>query len=206
MTADIICHGTPSPLAFQGWLAALESFRGMSVVRYDHRPKNTGWGHVERIVWEDGTVEQQTRWADAWRRYFYDDRSLRPSCYQCPYTKTVRDSDITIADFWGVEGTTCARPDDGALGVSLVLANTPQGLRVLSHIDADLIEAKLESAIPGNPMLLRPTSSKGDRKPVWASLYRDGMLGMMRRNRFLLSPAIWVAVRARATIKRLLRR
>lgn len=204
MTADIICHGTPSPEAFQGWLAELELARGKRVVRYEHRPKSPGWGHVERISWDDGSMEQGTRWADAWRRYFYDNRSLRPSCYRCPYTVVAdRPGDVTIADFWGIGDTPFARPDDAVLGVSLALVNSPRGLNVLSQADVSLIEVPIEAALPRNPMLLHPSSAKGDRAPVWESLHRDGMLGMMRRDRFLLSPARQLVVRAKALIKRM---
>ena len=206
MTADIICHGTPSPEVFQGWLSALESVRENAVAHYEHRPKTLGWGHVERITWANGPMEQRTRWANAWRLYFYDDRSLRPSCYRCPYTVTDgRPGDVTIADFWGIENTPFSRSDDAMLGVSLVLANTASGLEVLSNVDADFEATPIEVALPRNPMLQRPSSVKSDRVLVWESLYHNGILRMMRRNRFLLSPVRQLIARTKAIIKKILR-
>lgn len=51
MTADIVCHGVPSPGIFQGWLAELERARGSQITEYAHRPKTMGWGHIERVEW-----------------------------------------------------------------------------------------------------------------------------------------------------------
>lgn len=206
LTADVVCHGVPSPEAFRGWIATLESARGRVVVGYEHRPKNFGWGHFENIIWNDGSVEHRTRWADAWRRYFYDDRSLRPSCYRCPYTKIARDSDITIADFWGIENTPYYLSEDKIYGVSLVLANTSHGLYALSQTDADYVKADLELALPRNPMLQRSTLLKDNRSVVWESLYRDGMLAMMRNHHFLLPRIYQIAAKAKSVFKRTIRR
>lgn len=207
MTADIVCHGVPSPGVFRGWLAELERMRGARVVRYEHRPKSRGWAHFERITWEDGRVEQGTRLAEAWKRLFYGNRMLRPSCYGCPYTVTRgRPGDVTIADFWGVEATPHARSGDAALGVSLVLVNGSAGLRMLSELDADLGVATLAEALPRNPMLERPSACEGEHDEPWRGLYADGMLGMARRQRYLASPARHVAMRAKRALKRFLGR
>lgn len=32
--------------------------------------------------------------------------TLRPSCYQCKFARIERVSDITLADFWGIEEAT----------------------------------------------------------------------------------------------------
>lgn len=207
MTADIICHGVPSPEVFQGWLAELERARGARVVRYGHRPKSRGWGHVERVTWEDGHIEQGTRYSEAWKRLFYGNRMLRPSCYRCPYTVTEgRPGDLTVADFWGVEGTQHARNDDAALGVSLVLANRGEGLQLLRRLDLDLEAAALAEALPRNPMLERPSAYEGDRSEPWRLLYGEGMLPMVRRERYLASPARFIASGAKRAAKRILGR
>lgn len=207
VTSDIVCHGVPSPGVFRGWLAELERARGARVVSYEHRPKSAGWGHFERVAWEDGRTEQRTRYSEAWKRLFYGNRMLRPSCYRCPYTVTEgRPGDLTIADFWGVEGTPHARGDDGALGVSLVLANGAAGLRILSGLDVDCEPATLAEALPRNPMLERPSVCDGDRDASWRELYEGGMLPMVKRERYLASPARFLVSRAKRALKRILGR
>ena len=204
--ADIVCHGVPSPALFQEWLRVLEDAKDKAVARYEHRPKSMGWGHFERVTFADGSSEQMTRWSEAWKAYFYDNRSLRPSCYRCPYTVSEdRSGDVTIADFWGIENTPLAGVRDG-LGVSLVLANTPAGLALLPRLGVDLWESTLADAWPRNPMLERPSTYEGERGEVWRDLYEKGLLATMRHHRFLKSPVRAAASCCKRVIKRLLRR
>lgn len=202
ITADIICHGVPSPPVFQEWLSMVEALRRKKIVGYEHRPKTKGWGHFERITWQDGRCEQGTSISEGWKRLFYDNRMLRPSCYRCPYTTvSKRPGNITIADFWGVENTAHARPGDMALGVSLVLVNDELGLRQFSSLDLEVEIAELSEAISRNPMLVRPSMCEGAREAVWKDLYENGMYGMARKNHFLVSPLLFLASRAKRRIK-----
>lgn len=207
MTADIICHGVPSPGVFQGWLAELERARDARVISYEHRPKSMGWGHFERVTWGDGRVEQGTRLSETWKRLFYDNRMLRPSCYQCPYTVVVgRPGDLTIADFWGVEMTSHARRGDGILGVSLVLANGPTGLGILSKLDIDLELAAIAEVLPRNPMLERPSTYEGEHDAPWRKFYDEGLIAMAKSERYLISSVCFLALRVKRTAKRILGR
>lgn len=187
LTADIICHGVPSPGVFSEWLHVAEGIRKKHVVRYEWRPKNRGWRHLERVVWDDGTSEQDTHISDAWRYLFYNNKMLRPSCYRCPYTSTVRSSDLTIADFWGIENSSASGMND-ELGVSLVLASTERGLRLFEEASLERYEVTLAEALPGNPMLVRPSTCEGERADVWKELYQNGLEHMMKQERYLVSP------------------
>lgn len=206
LTSDIICHGVPSPAAFQEWLRLLEDARKKDIRRYEHRPKTMGWGHSERVTFSDGSSEQGTRWVETWKRYFYDNRSLRPSCHFCPYTTiAARPGNITIADFWGIKNTQLAFFYDN-LGVSLVLANDERGLKMLARLDVEYVKADIADALPGNPMLEHPSTYKGNKSAVWEGVYRDGMLVTMKREKFLVSPARSVGSRMKKTVKKLLGR
>lgn len=164
-----------------------------------------GWGHIERISWENGHVEQDTRLSETWKRLFYDNRMLRPSCYCCPYTVAVgRPGDLTIADFWGVERTSHARSDDQTLGVSLVIANCMMGLQLLSEVGVDLEVAELAEALPRNPMLQHPSVCEGDHDTPWHGLYADGMRAMLKRQRYLTPRARHVASHLKRALKRVI--
>ena len=54
-------------------------------------------------------------------RAFLSDLILRPSCYECKAKAGRSGSDITIADFWGVQNILSGFDDDK--GVSLLLVN-----------------------------------------------------------------------------------
>lgn len=184
----------------------MEESRRSSVVRYEHRPKSMGWGHFERVTFSNGRVEQGTRWSEAWKRYFYDNRSLRPSCYRCPYTTVERrPGDVTIADFWGVEHTGLSSLYDH-LGVSLVLANNHFGLELLRRLDVNLVEASICDALPRNPMLEHPSTYEGRLSEVWESVYCKGMLDTMRDERFIVSPFRTAASHAKKLVKKVVGR
>lgn len=186
-TVDIICHGTPSPGVFKAWLAALEEMKGKRVVRYEHRPKNKGWQHLERIIWEDGSTDQDSNLGVAWKYLFYGDGVLRPSCYRCPFTTIERPSDITIGDFWRIEQTDAADMV-GDLGVSAVLVNTEVGKALFDRADLLVKSSTIEEVIPGNPMLTRPTGEPANREEIWTQLYEVGLVSMMKDRRYLVTP------------------
>lgn len=204
ITADLICHGVPSPLVFQDFLSAIENTRKKQVIGYEHRPKTAGWGHSERVLYSDGTSEQATRLVDTWKNYFYDNRSLRPSCYLCPYTSTNREGDITIADFWGIENTSSSRSNDYR-GVSLLLVNSDAGRRILPMLKLDLEKQSLSAALPGNPMLRRPSTFQGKRSEIWRLLYSDGFLDMAKKEGFFSLLSHSLIARTKHAAKRILR-
>lgn len=207
--ADIICHGTPSPGLFQLQLGYIADERKSPVVSYEHRPKSMGWGHHERFVLKDGRSEQNTLLADSWRELFYDNRMLRPSCYRCPYTSLRRESDVTIADFWKIEQS--SRPElRDQLGVSLMLVNTERGERIVHELDEDSsIRAwtmTIAEALPGNPMLQRPSVYQGDRSKPWEALYHNGYARMMREAGYCEGTLHNVCRRAYGKAKRAVKR
>lgn len=201
LTVDLVCHGVPSPCLFAEHLRFLERWFGRKVVAYSHRPKNRGWVHCEAVVCDDGTVRQGSRVTESWKRLFYGNRMLRPSCYACPYTTSNRFSDVTIADFWGIERARIAAFSDD-LGVSLVLANTAKGLNAMRGCEILIRRSSLDEALPGNPMLSRPSSCSQPRRPVWETLCSDGYEDMMKRYRFLPTRTRFVGAKVKRFVRR----
>lgn len=95
---------------------------------------------------------------------FLKDLYLRPSCYECPAKYGRSHSDLTLADFWGINAT---QPQDyDSTGVSLVLANTPAGddiLHGLATKEIQLIPSTYAVGIAGNPSIELPV-----RRTRWA--------------------------------------
>lgn len=73
---------------------------------------------------------------------FLSHLNLRPSCYQCPSKSGKSGSDITIADFWGIEKYNANFTDDK--GTSAVLLNTKKGHIFFDRLDAVAEEHPLE--------------------------------------------------------------
>lgn len=171
---DILCHGVLSPKLFSEYISFIEKKRHSRVAMYYHRPKDLGWGHYEKAVYENGREEIETSLMRIWKNVFYTDACLRPSCYECKYANTPRCSDITIADFWGIEGITPDFSDEK--GVSLVLVNSQKGEKLFENAKEKLLlsDEKLEDAKVKNPNLYRPTKPQKDVLKFWEDYMKNG--------------------------------
>ena len=75
---------------------------------------------------------------------FLSDLYRRPSCYECRCKNGVSHSDLTIADFWGIDRL---MPDfDDDKGVGLVLISTEKGFQTFNVLRMDVRESTLEAA------------------------------------------------------------
>lgn len=121
------------------------------------RDKTNGWKKYGFVVWGESSqgdkdkislsgIHSSRRDANLieWHRDniymkgFLADIYLRPSCYSCPSKSLKSGSDMTIADFWGVQNRLPEFDDDK--GVSLVLCNSKEGEDRYKEIDACSVE------------------------------------------------------------------
>lgn len=126
ITMDFICRGMNSPKAFRSWLAEVEQTEGKKVTKVWFKYKEGGWK----------TSPKRTRldFADGSHRVFEGDENLfmhgylssnlyiRPCCGACRFKGIPRKSDITFADFWGIE-----KELDDDKGTSLLFINSAKG-------------------------------------------------------------------------------
>lgn len=96
--------------------------------------KDFGWHeHVETLYFENEKVTN----SHIFKTLFYGHTVLRPSCYECPYKSVMHPSDITIADYWGIEKAAPEFEDNK--GVSLVLVNNEIGEEAFKRIKDKVI-------------------------------------------------------------------
>lgn len=65
---------------------------------------------------------------------------LRPSCYQCPVRDLRSGSDLTLADFWGIETLIPELDDDK--GVSVIMVNTEKGQQLIKQLGLRIYNVK----------------------------------------------------------------
>lgn len=134
---DVICHGVPSPALWKKYVLHQEEKNGGKLKYVNFRCKDQGWTDFGMIETMATMPENQMRQAfiskntDPYMQMFLSDYCLRPSCYECP-AKTVKLSDISIADFWGIQNV-APEFHDGK-GTSLVLIRTIKGKNVFDII------------------------------------------------------------------------
>ena len=126
VTMDIICHGVPSPMVWEKYVALQEAFAGAPAERMNFRYKKYGWkAFAMQLEFSDKSEYVRRHGEDLFMKAFLYDLCLRPSCYQCSFKKINRVSDITVADFWEIEDI-CPEMDDDK-GTSLVLIHSQRG-------------------------------------------------------------------------------
>lgn len=131
-TVDLVCHGVPSPNVWKAYVDIMEKGAGAPVERISFRTKNSSWKrYAVSFSYENDTAYLRYHGDDPYMRGFLKDLYLRPSCYNCRFKSNNRASDITLADFWGIEKILPEMDDDG--GTSLVITNTQKGETLLSE-------------------------------------------------------------------------
>lgn len=153
---DLICHGVPSPYLWRRYVKYQEQKKGAPVKYISFRDKKYGWRkYVISILFENGVEYNRNLYKDLFMRAFLKDISLRPSCYDCKYKTLHRQSDITLADFWGIEELLPEMDDNK--GTSLVFTNSSIGRTMLEHINNQIIckEVDINKAIQYNPSAVK---------------------------------------------------
>lgn len=156
LMVDVVCHGAPSPMIWKKYLQELMRDVAHSSVLPDNvqfRNKIEGWKRFHFYADFAGTLVCEESCNNAYMKAFISDLILRPSCYSCPFRGTHRhQSDLSIADFWGVDKIMPKVDDDK--GISLVMANTKKGLDAYHQIDVTSCKVDLKEAVPWNGGLM----------------------------------------------------
>lgn len=168
---DMICHGVPSPMVWQEYLAyrRQKDARNAEIVQINQRDKVSGWSRYRyslRIGYGNGKSYCAPQSEDMYMRGFVNNLYLRPSCAQCQFKASVRCADLTLGDYWGVWEQHPEFDDDK--GISLVLIHTQKGAdcwdRIKSNLDCISVDAK--EALDKNPSA-RSSSAPHPKRDVF---------------------------------------
>ena len=153
ITIDFICCSINSPKVFRKYKESLERRYGGKMISYHPKNKEYGGWHnfAFKAEFDNGKVYAANRTEDDFTYCFIGSHvAARPACYECKFKGFPRYSDITIADFWGIEN--CDSEMDNPIGTSLVLLNSKKGEEYYQTIRTKLVdkEERLEDALVGN--------------------------------------------------------
>lgn len=172
---DIICHGVPSPMLWRDYINFLEKVNKSKLQTITTRTKVNGWRQYAPIAkFGNGKTKNTTPDVRTFLQLFFSRLALRPACYSCKYSNILRVSDITIADFWGIENSAPEFSDD--LGISLVFANTKKGEILINEIskDVEIRECSIDNCVKYQHNLQKPTSMPHNRGDFWNDYYSKG--------------------------------
>ena len=137
------------------------------------KSKEYGWRNLtQMVVLADGREFFETKDTSKFTQgYIGTHMYTRPSCYACQFKGFPRISDITLADFWGIENYSSELEKN--LGTSLVMVNSQKGMAYFEEVKKKLhfIEMPFESILKGNPALTTPLKFYGgDREAFFRDL------------------------------------
>ena len=154
---DYICRSINSPKAFKAYIDELEEIYGSNVSRVRLKDKTRGWQSLaSHVYFENGEESLHDKRDDQWiRGFLFNDLYTRESCYHCKYRQLPRvAADISIGDFWGIEGHS---QEDMFKGISVVLLNTDKGKELFQAVKERLVHEKhtISEVMGGNPALVK---------------------------------------------------
>jgi acetyltransferase-like isoleucine patch superfamily enzyme/coenzyme F420-reducing hydrogenase beta subunit len=153
--ADFICRGINSPKVWRKYLDSFEERYRSKVVYAKAKSKEYGWRNLtQKVVLENGKTYYETKEISNFTKgYLHTGVYCRPSCYDCQFKGYPRISDITLADFWGIEKID--KTLEKNLGTSLVMINSKKGELYFEQLKnrINYVKVLFESIEAGNPSL-----------------------------------------------------
>lgn len=172
ITCDFICRGVNSPKVFTKYMEMLEKQYGSRATFIKFKNKKWGWHNFSmKVKFSNGKEYCKDRWHDLFFiGYLQAGNFSRPSCYKCRFKGFPQKSDITLADFWGIEKLDKSMDQDK--GTSLVMINSDKGRYLFDTIKEKIAwkEFTLDDARKGNPAM---DSSLSAMKPNRVSFFED---------------------------------
>lgn len=188
LAVDIICHGVPSPKVWKMYLKEtscklIQSSPNDESKEYKSyitdiafRNKSTGWKQYSFLLKlniptkkeDKTTIFSELFYKNSYMRAFLNDTILRPSCYSCPAKQSKSHSDITIADFWGIDKIDPSFDDDKGCG--LIFINTTKGDSIYNKLDIISKEKEFEEAVLHNSAYYKSCTPHYNRKKFFQGL------------------------------------
>lgn len=161
-TADLICHGTPSPKLLELFLKQHGiALHNLHTIRFREA--------VTYRISCDGKGISANRTSDRYSISFLNGLCSTENCYSCRYSRTERVSDLTLGDSWGSE----LAQSEQKKGISLALCQTEKGQWLLKNADVSVFDVDLKRAVSNNQQLRQPSINPFGRNSFFQGLSRN---------------------------------
>lgn len=207
IAVDFICHGVPSPGVWRKYIN--EDYKFKSKLQQDlvrsisFRDKSNGWHNYGLAITLDSNQLSRTDNSQCsiitpccdneYMRSFLNDLCLRPICYDCPFKDGKSWSDLTLADFWGIEKIYPEIDDDK--GVSLVIVKTAKGSELFNKLGINHGIIKSEEALKFNPAYMVSATIPPKRKLFFKMIKKGRLISIA--NRKCLTPSTFSRVKTK---------
>jgi len=181
---DLICHSVPSAKIWADYKKLLEEENNGKLTAVQFRSKKHQWKRENSNKGFLFSINNEPNYREDNR--FYDqfikgNFIVRPSCYDCGFTDVKRASDITIADYWGIERFNEKLYDP--LGVSLIMVNSEKGEALFQRAKGYLAFDKrpAEEALSQQKRLSSPGEIPEKRYEFWADYAQYGLAYVLEK-------------------------
>ena len=165
VTADLICHGTPSPYLLKKCLQ-----------EYGHDINTlTDINFRIKSLYElnrDGKPIAAFHTMDNYLIAFLHSYDYTENCYSCKFATLDRVSDITLGDSWGTELS-----GEVKNGVSLILCQSEKGKELIENAGLNLLDVDINNAISHNEQLNKPSKCSKSRDQFFENYNRYNNFG-----------------------------
>lgn len=165
VTADLICHGTPSPYLLKKCLQ-----------EYGHDINTlTDINFRIKSLYElnrDGKPIAAFHTMDNYLIAFLHSYDYTENCYSCKFATLDRVSDITLGDSWGTELS-----GEVKNGVSLILCQSEKGKELIESAGLNLLGVDINNAISHNEQLNKPSKCSKSRDQFFENYNRYNNFG-----------------------------
>lgn len=164
LSVDCLCHGVPSPKVWRKYLnermnQIVHEYNGtieensyinkISFINFRDK-KLSGWKNFSFVIHGKSDVKKYNKNSfileshkdNTFMKGFLTNVYLRLSCYNCRCKNGISHSDLTLADFWGIDSVAPDFYDNK--GVSLILVNSEKGYSYLSLLDVEIYESSVD--------------------------------------------------------------
>lgn len=206
-TADLVCHGVPSPRFFADFLKKLKH-RIPNLVSYQFRDYKN-WlvctnvnVNVNGVIYNRYLYGEPTFYQDAFLKGFLH----RNNCYHCQYCSIKRVSDITLADFWGI-GKNKPINENYKNGCSMVSINTDKGKELMNAVRNKIYcePRDIQETIDGgNEQIIKPSNRPIGRDTFYLDAQIMNYRKLIKKYKLSLRRKTSFAFILRTKIKKLL--
>lgn len=175
-TADIVCHGVPSPTFLKREISESVGDKKGKVVSYKFRHKKpigkSNSSYMMMMMMERGLPIIRRPDTDPYFNCFMKGMSFRESCYQCNYANLNRVGDFTMGDCDSQEYYPNFHPEDSN---SILLLNSKKAEEIFEIVkeDFDFSELDVEREAAYNHQLSHPFVRPVERDEIYQHVLND---------------------------------
>lgn len=176
ITCEVLCHGVGSTKFFEDVIKDYQSGSSSEAEYVLFRDKKHGWEDSSfTIGFLNGRRKSLPSYYNTFGYPFSRGQISRLSCLNCKYSSTNRVADITLGDYAGKDKEQYSSKQR-KMGISLVLASTEKGRRILEGLEDTVVYDKKDIAdiSESNPALRKRNHSKERRNEFFDIYLKEG--------------------------------